>query len=161
MKIKFGLYDDDGAAVTGATLLKLKIKRDADDFFYDHDDSTFKASGWTTIAEAMAEPDSTNAAGEYELAVTITGWDSGTYSVYINYTGSPARNGSGELCIKDGLNQDEVLEFIMQMEQGRWKVINDQMIFYDTDDATALRTFDLLDENQIATSTNPVERTPA
>ena len=36
MKIKFGLYDNDGTAITGATTLKVKIKRDADDYFFNH-----------------------------------------------------------------------------------------------------------------------------
>ena len=102
MDIKYGLYDADGDAVAGATLLKVKIKRDADDFFFDFDDTTFKSSAWTTIAEAMSEIDGTNAPGEYELAVTVSSWNDGTYTVYCNYTGSPKQNGSYELVITGG-----------------------------------------------------------
>ena len=46
-------------------------------------------------------------------------------------------------------------------EQGRWKIVGNQMIFYDSDGVTPLRTFDLKDENGQPTSTNPVERVPA
>ena len=102
MKIKFGLYDADGDAIQSATTLKCKVKRDADDFIYDWDDSTFKGTGWTTIAEQMVEVDSTNLPGEYEKAVDESGWDDGIYTVYCNYSTSPKQNGSSEVRVQDG-----------------------------------------------------------
>jgi len=114
MKIKFGLYDADGNAITGSTVLKCKIKRDADDWFYDFNDSTFKASGHTTIAAIMAEPDSTNAPGEYEKSATATAWNDGIYTVYVNYTGTPKQNGSEELVIVDGTDMAGFLTRLYQ-----------------------------------------------
>ncbi len=48
---------------------------------------------------------------------------------------------------------------ILQIEKGRWKIIGNQMIFYDTDGTTALYTFDLKDKSGTATETNVFERT--
>ena len=85
MDFKAGLYDSDGDPISDSTYLKVKIKRDADDYFYDFDDSTFKASGHTTIAQQLAEFDQTNAPGEYELTVSEAAWDDGMYTGYYNY----------------------------------------------------------------------------
>lgn len=49
---------------------------------------------------------------------------------------------------------------IFKVETGRWKIISNQMIFYDTDDTTPIYTFNLKDSSGNLTSTNPVERTP-
>ena len=46
------------------------------------------------------------------------------------------------------------LAFIKKIEGGRWRIVNNQMIFYDEDNITEIARFNLLyDENQ-----NPVER---
>lgn len=108
MKIKYGLYDGAGDAITSATTLKAKIKRDADDYFYDWNDSTFKASGHSTLDSALAEPDATNAPGEYEISVDESGWDDGTYTVYCNYTGTPKQNGFGEVIVADGAEVTDI-----------------------------------------------------
>lgn len=91
MDFKAGLYDASGSGITGSSDLVIKIKRDADDYFYDFDDSTFKNAGWTTIAATMTEIDATNVPGEYEYAVTVTSWDDGVYTVYYQYSGSATR----------------------------------------------------------------------
>ena len=52
------------------------------------------------------------------------------------------------------------LAFIKQIEQGRWKIANNQMIFYDTDGTTPIRTFNLKGKSGEATETNVYERIP-
>lgn len=51
--------------LTGLTDLLIAIRRVSDDFFYDFDDDTFKAAGWTDRQLAMTEIDAVNAEGEY------------------------------------------------------------------------------------------------
>lgn len=52
------------------------------------------------------------------------------------------------------------LAFIKQIEAGRWKIYENQMIFYDTDGTTPLITFDLKDKSGDAAETNIYERNP-
>lgn len=55
-----------GARVTGrAATLTCKILRVSDLYGLDWNDWTFKASGWTTLAQAATEVDSTNFPGVY------------------------------------------------------------------------------------------------
>lgn len=49
---------------------------------------------------------------------------------------------------------------IKKIEQGRWKRVGTQMIFYDEDGVTPLVTFDLKDKNGQPTAENPFERSP-
>ena len=58
-QVELLLTDYDNAPITGASV-SIRIRRISDDYFYDWDDSTFKASGWTTIADTMSEVDATN-----------------------------------------------------------------------------------------------------
>lgn len=90
MDLKAGIYTALGVGVTGSTDLVIKIKRDADNYFYDFNDNIFKASGWTTIAGIMTEVDAINIPGEYEYAIDISGWPIGFYTIYTQYSGSPA-----------------------------------------------------------------------
>lgn len=50
------------------------------------------------------------------------------------------------------------LSFIKGIEGGRWKIIANQMIFYNVDNATEIARFDLKDSNGFATMDNPMER---
>lgn len=52
------------------------------------------------------------------------------------------------------------VEFIRKIEEGRWKIVNNQMIFYDSDGVTPLRTFNLFDKEGAPTETEPFERNP-
>jgi len=47
---------------------------------------------------------------------------------------------------------------ILKIEQGRWKIISNQMIFYDEDGVTPFLTFNLKDAAGNPTELNPVER---
>ena len=48
--------------------------------------------------------------------------------------------------------------FIKAIEGGRWKIISNQMIFYNSDNITEIARFNLLDATALPTMTNPFER---
>ncbi len=50
------------------------------------------------------------------------------------------------------------MEIVKKVETGRWRILGNQMIFYDTDGATPILTFDLLDESGSPTNENVFER---
>lgn len=50
---------------------------------------------------------------------------------------------------------------LRQMESGRWRIVDNQMIFYADDGVTPLRTFDLKDADGVPTMTDVFERVPA
>ena len=54
---------------------------------------------------------------------------------------------------------DEV-SFIKKVEEGRWKIVGNQLIIYDSNGTTPLKTFNLKDANGNPTQTNVLERTP-
>ena len=56
------------------------------------------------------------------------------------------------------MNDD--IELIKKVENGRWKILNNQMVFYDDDNITPLLIFDLKDANGDPTESSPTERTP-
>lgn len=59
---------------TGLSDVLLKIHRVSDDYIYDFNDDTFKASGWTSATQAMTEIDATNLPGQYK-------WDFDTSAI--------------------------------------------------------------------------------
>jgi len=52
------------------------------------------------------------------------------------------------------------LDYLKQKESGRWKITDNQLIFYKDDDVTPLKTFNLFDADGNPTSENPYERFP-
>lgn len=82
------LLDATGSGVTGSTGLGVIVTRLADGFIYDFNDSSFKAAGWITKRQAMAEVDAVELPGSYRLSVTVTAWDDGGYIGYFDYDGS-------------------------------------------------------------------------
>jgi hypothetical protein len=111
MDFKAGLYDASGSGITGSTNLVIKVKRDADDLFYDFIDGTFKAAGHLAISRLLSEPDSVNMPGEYEVNIDVSGWDNGVYTAYIQYLGTPEWTDSIEFRVYygDEANLDRVL----------------------------------------------------
>ena len=49
---------------------------------------------------------------------------------------------------------------VLKVTSGRWRILNNQMIFYDSDSATPLYTFDLKDSSGDPTESDPYERVP-
>ena len=106
MEFSYGIYDADGSGVTGSTDLKLKIRRQADDYLFDFNTTTFKASGWTTVAATMTEIDATNLAGEYKYAVSVLGFGDGMYNAYFLYDGDRPFVDSAEFGVYGGYGID-------------------------------------------------------
>lgn len=50
---------------------------------------------------------------------------------------------------------------IYDIEYGRWKIVNNQMVFYKPDAVTVIATFDLKDLVGVAAQESVFERTPA
>lgn len=67
--------------------------------------------------------------------------------------------GTEDLDIRDIAKQAD-LAFIRQLEQGRWRIVGNQMIFYAEDMVTPLLVFDLKDINGIPSNINIFERVP-
>lgn len=88
------VVDRSGTVITGSTTLTVELERGADGYFWDWNDSTFKASGWTTKAGALAAVSDANAPGWYQR---VGGWNStaqsaGFYWVTYRDTASAAGN---------------------------------------------------------------------
>jgi hypothetical protein len=63
-----------GSLQTGLSDVLLKIRRTSDDYLYDFNDDTFKASGWTSVTQVMSEVSAANVPGQYE-------WDFDTSAI--------------------------------------------------------------------------------
>jgi hypothetical protein len=50
------------------------------------------------------------------------------------------------------------IDFIQKIEGGKWKIINNQMIFYATDNSTEVARFNLFDSTGNPTTSAPFER---
>ena len=110
MEIIVGFFDDSNDPITGgAASTTIKLRRVTDGYLFDFDDSTFKASGWTTVADALAEVDATNLAGYYKKVITISGFNDGNYQVFVSYSDAVTRNGDLEVIIKDGEIINEIV----------------------------------------------------
>jgi len=61
------------------------------------------------------------------------------------------------VCQEDWITK---ISTVHKVETGRWRIINNQMIFYDTNGSTPILTFNLKDSNSQPASTNVTERIP-
>lgn len=64
-RIEVVALDASRDPVTGKSDLLLQIRRVSDGQYYDFNDDTFKAAGWTTRQQALTETDATNDPGNY------------------------------------------------------------------------------------------------
>lgn len=114
-RIEALILDGSLVPLTGKTDILVSIRRVSDGFFYDFNDDTFKAAGWTTRQQAMTEIDATNAPGEYRYdfdtsAVTNSATDD-TYEVRVDQSpGTDAKNVPQVGEIKVGQLVDEIFK---------------------------------------------------
>lgn len=59
-----------------------------------------------------------------------------------------------------GTNLDTRINFIRKIQEGRWKIYNNQLIIYDDDGVTPIKTFDLLSATGTPTERDVYERVP-
>ena len=55
-------------------------------------------------------------------------------------------------------NIEGLVAFIKEIEGGKWKILNNQMIFYKADNVTEIARFNLFDKAGVATEVNVMER---
>ena len=53
------------------------------------------------------------------------------------------------------------ISWIKKIERGRWKIVNNQLVFYDEDNTTIIRTFNLFNKTGQPASEDIYERVPA
>ena len=75
-------------------------------------------------------------------------WDTGQISTLIQYATEQYNYEENNPKVDD----------IWNVEYGRWRIINNQMIFYKPDGITEISRFDLFDENGSPTMSSPFER---
>jgi len=162
------LYKRDGQGLTGLAV-QVALRRSDDNYYFDFNDSTFKASGWTQKTTALSDIgsgwyqvpwDSSVLAGaptvivaEYE--VTTTGSIAQDVLLFgASGTATPAEIAAAvwsslmasykvEGTFGGGVNT------IFDVESGRWVVENNQMIFYKPDNVTEIMRFDLFENRDI------------
>ena len=66
---------------------------------------------------------------------------------------------SEDIDVRDIATQTD-LAFVRQIEQGRWRIVHEQMIFYASDKVTPLLVFNLKDINSLPSNVNIFERNP-
>lgn len=140
MDFKAGIYDAQGDPISSSTDLNIKIKRDADDYFYDFDDNTFKASEHTTVNGQMSEINNTIVPGEYEKSVDVSSWSAGVYTGYVEYTGTATTKFRDTIEFRV-LGKYELNDLILRWLKNGQKFSGSNMILYDDDDSTPLLTW--------------------
>ena len=93
-------------------------------------------------------------------------WSPGSLSIgeyFIEYDfedsdGNVAKN-SDEFIVLNVPTFDE-FDAVRKIQTGRWKILNNQMIFYDDDATTPILTFDLFNSSGEPASDNVFERNP-
>ena len=92
----------------------------------------------------------------------------GEYTAEYIIQDSGARTGrySEGVIVKDIAEQSTLVlvqadvEIIKKVETGRWRIVSNQMIFYDDDEVTPILTFDLKDQAGLPSMTDVFERDP-
>ena len=104
--------------------------------------------------KTMTYIDSSN--GLYKYAFTAP---SGTQRMIadIAVTG-PTAYGSESVCVSELASNTSSVK---KIQSGRWKIVSNQMIIYDSDNETPLLTFDLKDSSGQPAESNIIERVPA
>lgn len=89
-------------------------------------------------------------------------WDTGTVYSSVGYAVEQYNVEENNPIVRETHNvvttiQDSV-EIIRQFTEGRWKIENNQMLFYDKDNVTLIATFDLFDAFGVPTEDAVFER---
>lgn len=135
---------------TGLTVYCI-VRREADDFRLDDADGSFRAAPADSY---LSLTEDTVIKGRYEVAESRTEWDDGLYTVaiYRQAGGSPVPASdiiiaTGKLFVRDDLevNQDASLNFVHKWILNKLVITDTQIILYDDDNITVLKTWDWAD----------------
>ena len=147
----------DGVLLTGLTDMLIEIRRKSDGYYYDFSDTTFKNVGWTTRQQQMSELDATYSVGVYYYDFNTTGLSDDEY--FIRVTSVTAINSPQEGELKVGGYVDDI-STLLKVQTGRWRILSNQLIFYDIDDVTPLYTFNLKNSGGLPTENDVYDRVP-
>ena len=102
--ILWGLFTGQGDAITGAApTVKLYYETTGQLFDFHASQLSFKASGWSTLADTMTEIDATNLAGYYKTRLEVSTFSDGRYDALMTYAaGTPKQNTGISFSILDG-----------------------------------------------------------
>jgi hypothetical protein len=94
--------------------------------------------------------------------VLLTFYAEDNWAIVWDIDGTPYKAGE-EICVYDYLrsiilNINSNVEFIKQVESGRWKLENNQMVFYKDDNVTEIMRFNLYNEHQNPATDTVYER---
>lgn len=93
--------------------------------------------------------------GDLEIGNTITGG-----SIYIHNASTVTDNSTGTAVVYDNSINKAIadvqtdVDFILDIEGGKWEVVNNQMIFYSSDNVTEISRFNMFDINGNPTTTS-------
>lgn len=96
---------NSNAPITGGSAgTSYKVRRGADGYLFDFSDTTFKASGWTTLTAALTEVDATNLSGVYVAAFDTALWTDGEYQLDAIYSaGGVVLYATERVLLQDGV----------------------------------------------------------
>jgi hypothetical protein len=83
-EIIFELVDKNGTPITGATVL-CTLRTTPGAKIFDWSSTTFKTTGWTTIAATMSEVDAIHLPGIYKQEVDVSAFANGRYQAFMSY----------------------------------------------------------------------------
>lgn len=147
-RIVFPILDADGDPVTGAA-------SDTPDSEYSLDGASF-----SDCNDEIHEIATTSGIYYLDLLAAETNGDAVCIQVKTATAGTKTTVLAFYTSAQSLDTVDANIDLILQVEKGKWKIANNQLIFYASDDSTPLYTFDLKDADGNATSFNPYERTP-
>ena len=119
---------------------------------------TAKLENTKLMFEARGTATTCYVGGGNLVAVNASGVSMFPIEPSTNVTVQLTKSSSATLLNQETMASD--LAFIKQVEQGRWKIVNNQMIFYDLDGITPIRTFALKDKAGNPAEQSIYERVP-
>jgi hypothetical protein len=141
-KIETVVIDEYGFYVSGLTI-NYEVRKCSDNNLVTS--GVMSGSGVIYTAEVTFTE-----AGEYRVKyITPTGYEKGFENIVVD----SYNNFKNDLTALTAM-----VEFIKQIESGKWKIINNQMIFYKDDNSTELFRCNLYDENGNPTVEGVMER---
>lgn len=150
--------DVNGDALTALTDLYIRLMRQSDGLFYDWNDATFKASGWTTLNQVLTEINATRAAGLYQVTggLATTSFVAGSYVVIPIQTPGINAQLPAPVELRTGGWVDKIYEIDTDAALTRKYMTNKQalsdgtagnLVTYDDDDTAIIGTQDVTDKN--------------
>lgn len=166
-------YTEDGIAITGLSV-KVSLRDTQTGKYLDFNDNTWKFAGWVEKQKVLIDLgdgqyqymwDSSLAvstamilAGEYEVVDVVYGAVSTDFltfgiaaldpsavaaAVWNRATSLHTTPGTFGVLVKDA---GADIEIVKEIETGRWKILNNQLILYKADNVTEVVRFNLYDK---------------